>query len=73
MPYREVAKYALVYQNRPGFYVQVVGESVMRRLVVAPADEVFVADILRNEKPLYFDLDRQVLSTANEDPGEEES
>jgi hypothetical protein len=73
MAYKEITNYSLTYQNRPVVWVTVQGESSPHMIIPAPNDAVFVADMLRNERPVYYDPDRQVLSTWSEEVGEEET
>ena len=73
MAYREVTGYHLTYQNRPVVWVQVQGEGFLHLITPSPNDAVFVTDMLRNEKPVFYDADRNVLSTTAEEVGEEET
>ena len=38
-----------------------------------PEDVLYIVDMLRNEKPLYYDTVTKFLTTSREEPGEEES
>ena len=72
MAYQEIVKYALVYKDRPGIYVSVDGSSY-HLILPDPSHGVFVADMLRNERPMYVDLATRTLSTSGEEVGEEET
>lgn len=73
MAYKEVIEYHLTYQSRPIVWVRVQGENILHQIIPSAGDGVFVADMLRNEKPMFYDADRKVLSTNAEEVGEEES
>ena len=76
MAYKEIGSYALVYHDRPAVYVRLIGESLSRLILPAPSDAVFVTDMLRNEKPVYFSWSPESqsirLSTNKEPVGEQE-
>jgi hypothetical protein len=70
--WQEVAEYGLMYQNGPVVWVTLIG-GTKHRIAPDSNDAVFVADMLRNEKPIFYDPDVNVLSTSsNERVGEEE-
>ena len=73
MAYKEIVKYSLTYQSGPHLFVQLAGETFMRLFPIGTNDGVYVGDLLRNEKPMFCDYERKILSTGNEDVGEEES
>jgi hypothetical protein len=73
MAYKEISKYSLTYSDHPAVWVTLIGENYSHLILPAPSDAVFVADMLRNEKPVYYDPDRKVLSTHSEEVGEEET
>ena len=49
------------------------GELLKELFEVEPTTAVYLADMLRNEKPVWFDPDTGKLRTAREEVGEEES
>ena len=83
MPRFLVTRYELRYNlraKRPQIFVTIrVGQkSVVQEVSVLPGHAVFVADMLRNEKPLFLDMTavpgtHNLLMTSKEIPGEEET
>ena len=73
MAYKLVTEYHLTYDIRPNVWVKLEGESFLHLIQPATGEAVFVADMLRNEKPMYYDSAQKVLSTSAEEIGEEET
>ena len=73
MAYKEVIEHYLTYRDRPVVWVRVQGEKIVHMIVPDPSSAVFVTDMLRNEKPVYYDPVEKTLSTSAEEVGEEET
>lgn len=81
MPVYQVHNYVLRYdldEDRPWFIVHYKEGGVWRNINWFPPkeDAVFLSDMLRNEKPVYFveaSNGRRWLTTSAEPVGEEES
>ena len=73
MAYKEVEHYHLTYQGRPIVWLRLKNENFLHQLEPPASDAIFVTDLLRNEKPVFFDPQSKVISSAAEEVGEEES
>ena len=75
MPWRLVESYALQY-NTKAQTAQVditYSEKALKYSVtLSGSDATFLADVLRYEKPVYFDPDTSAISTSDVPVGEEE-
>jgi hypothetical protein len=72
MPWRLVESYALQYhtKEKTAQLDLKYSDRALRYSVTLPgSDATFLADVLRNEKPVYFDPDTGVISTSNEPVG----
>jgi len=49
------------------------GKILKKTLAVDPGTAVYLADMLRNEKPVYFDPETGAVATGREEVGDEES
>jgi len=74
MAWLEVTHYGLQYNaNGAAIFVRVQGSNIWNLILVKPELAVFVADMLRNEKPMYYDPVNGALGTSAFEPvGEEE-
>lgn len=48
------------------------GRLLSHSISLAGSESIFLADLLRYEKPVYFDPDTGAIATGDEPPGEEE-
>jgi len=79
MPSELVKKYRLTYNDtfhKGGItvYTEIEGSTAIRSasLDVPESLLAYVADLLRNEKPVYYNRDTKHLHTGLEETGEEE-
>jgi len=72
MAYKEIANYYLSYQNKPIIWIRLANELRVQATSVPASDAVFVADMLRYEKPVFYDPDLKQFSTSSEVVGEQE-
>ncbi len=49
------------------------GELLTESFRVEPSTAIYLADMLRNEKPVYFDPETGAIETGKEEVGEEEA
>ena len=73
MPYQVIENYYLTYSDIPIIWIRLAGETRVQATSVIASDVVFVADMLRYEKPVYYNPDIKQFSTIGEEVGEEES
>ena len=70
MSYREIFHYR-VRRNPYRTYVYLRNVEGDDDLILGSAEEIdFILDLLRNEKPLFYDRETRVFSTAEEIAGE---
>jgi hypothetical protein len=73
MAWQQITKYALSYiQGLATIYVQTEDNGNWEEVIMHPQEAVYVADILRNEKPVFYDPDFKKISTSDEVVGEQE-
>jgi hypothetical protein len=77
MPRFEVTKYKLVYDvnDKKAFihiFYNMDGKLVGKNVEIAPEFTEFVANMLRFEKPIYWNSDSEKIETGNEEIGEQE-
>ena len=74
----QVKKYILIYDDmnkQPQIVLQYIGPSggqIVSNVFPTPENALFIADMLRNEKPIYWDPDTGRISTSDEPVGEAE-
>ncbi len=76
---RKIEKYAIFYNvaaNEGHFLFQlddnIEGESTATLLLDSPEEGTLILDILRNEEPVYYDEEHQIIMTGLEFTGEGE-
>ena len=74
MAWQEITNYALSYiQGTAIIYVTTKDNSNWQEVIMKPEHAAYVADILRNEKPVFYDPDFKKISTSDELVGEAET
>ena len=75
----EVKKYVLIYDDlntQPHIMLQHIGPAggqITVELFPTPENALFIADMLRNEKPVYWNTVEKCVTTSKEPVGEEET
>lgn len=79
MGLRKISKYELIFNDKteqPRIILRYLGPdggNCSDELWPKPENAVYVADMLRNEKPIYWDPETRIISTSAEPVGEAEA
>lgn len=75
----EIESYQLMYEidnEKPKIVLSYNNEDGLPRYAIfypSPENAIFIADLLRNEKPVYYWKKDRLISTSYEEVGEEET
>ena len=72
---QQIERYAFFWNvaaNEGHFLFQFADGDTAQALVDTPAEGTLMLDVLRNEKPVYYDVEVSLLMTTMEPVGEEE-
>jgi len=75
----EIESYQLMYDlnnEKPKIVLRYFNDDGQPRYAScspSPENAIFIADLLRNEKPVYYYKKQMLISTSNEEVGEEET
>lgn len=79
MGFRKISKYDFIFRDKteqPQIVLQYLGQDGKQcsdDMWPKPENATYVADMLRNEEPIYWDPKKRILSTSAEPVGEEET